>query len=121
MYISVCYSDQESVASVKDRHEGVGGRCQAHENLGQTRGLQKGDVQGQHCSHMKDMSNMHVCTCANDKLSHVLTAYGRVVVTVCSCMLRQRYSPPDHTRCNAALCTLVLCARSGAHSALSAQ
>ena len=28
---------------------------------------------------------------------------------------------PDHTRCNAALCTLVLCARSGAHSALSAQ
>jgi len=30
-------------------------------------------------------------------------------------------STPDHTRCNAALCTLVLCARSGAHSALSAQ
>ena len=28
---------------------------------------------------------------------------------------------PDHTRCNAALGTLVLCARSGAHSALSAQ
>ena len=27
----------------------------------------------------------------------------------------------DHTRCNAALCTLVLCDRSGAHSALSAQ
>jgi hypothetical protein len=27
----------------------------------------------------------------------------------------------DHTRCNAALCTLVLCARSGSHSALSAQ
>ena len=27
----------------------------------------------------------------------------------------------DHTRCNAALGTLVLCARSGAHSALSAQ
>ena len=93
MYISVCYSDQESAASGEDRPEGVGGRCQAQENLGQTRVLQKGDVQGQHCSHMKDMSNMHVCTCANDKLSHVLTAYGRVVVTVCSCMLRQRYSP----------------------------
>ena len=34
---------------------------------------------------------------------------------------RPALSLPDHTRCNAALGTLVLCARSGAHSALSAQ
>jgi len=31
------------------------------------------------------------------------------------------YMAQDHTRCNAALGTLVLCARSGAYSALSAQ
>ncbi len=71
--VCVVWSGEESAVAVQDRPEGVRGWWRARENLGETPGLQSGYVQGEHGTHIKDTSKMHVCSCTNGKLPHVLT------------------------------------------------